>query len=680
MRGAALLLAAGMTGAWPGMSSGQVVPSGLTRGPYLQCATPQGITVVWRTRSTTQPELRYGAAPDKLDRRVPAKSVLRLRTPVDGGGQNGIGILAGAPPGTTQFEAAIAGLPPDTLWHYAIFDGERCLTAADGTFTFRTLPTADAARPLRFWVVGDSGTGNRVQAQVHAAMRQLAAKEKRWPDLYLHVGDMAYGSGMDSEFQGFFFEPYDATLRNTTCFPAFGNHEGRSSKSGLGIGPYYDCYITPTNGQAGGLPSGTESYYSFDAAGVHVISLNSFDTSRAPDGPMAQWLKADLEKTKARWIVAFWHHPPYTKGTHDSDDRQKGFEMCEMRESIMPILESGGVDLVLNGHSHIYERSMLIDGAYATPTTAANVVLDDGDGNPAGDGPYRKSGGIGPNGGTVVAVAGHGGTTLGRKKAPSPVMKVTWVEFGSMLIDIDGDSLTGRMVNAAGDIRDTFRLVKGGRVTPVRMAMPRRPAAVHGPAKVPVSVPHHGPAAAEEKLPKRYRAVIPKGADWEYLGGTPPGPDWTTAAGKGGWKTGAAGFGYDDADDATEIKDMRGRYKYLCLRRAFTLTGDEDLSRLGLAVSYDDGFICYLNGKEAVRANVESGALDTARGVTPHEANRKYRFFPLAAFRDALKPGPNVIAIEVHNDDLGSSDLTMDPYLILDLDEVAPPEDPGADE
>ena len=94
---------------------------------------------------------------------------------------------------------------------------------------------------------------------------------------------------------------------------------------------------------------------------------------------MDTWLKADLEQTTADWLVAYFHHPPYTKGSHDSD-REK--QLVEMRTYVMPILESGGVDLVLTGHSHIYERSMLMDGAYATPTVAENVILDDGDGDP----------------------------------------------------------------------------------------------------------------------------------------------------------------------------------------------------------------------------------------------------------------------------------------------------------
>lgn len=77
---------------------------------------------------------------------------------------------------------------------------------------------------------------------------------------------------------------------------------------------------------------------------------------------MARWLVRDLEATQAHWIVGFWHHPPYSKGSHDCD---RDIEMVEMREWIMPILENGGVDLVLSGHSHLYERSMRRAGRLA---------------------------------------------------------------------------------------------------------------------------------------------------------------------------------------------------------------------------------------------------------------------------------------------------------------------------
>ena len=81
---------------------------------------------------------------------------------------------------------------------------------------------------------------------------------------------------------------------------------------------------------------------------------------------MAQWLKADLEKTSADWLVAYWHHPPYTKGSHDSDKEQ---QLIEMREYIMPILESGGVDLVA-----LFERLAERPGFYVP---AHHEVEDD---------------------------------------------------------------------------------------------------------------------------------------------------------------------------------------------------------------------------------------------------------------------------------------------------------------
>jgi len=135
----------------------------------------------------------------------------------------------------------------------------------------------------------------------------------------------------------------------------------------------------------------------------------------------------------------------------------------------------------------------------------------------------------------------------------------------------------------------------------------------------------------------------------------------------------------------TKITDMKGNYKFLCIRRAFELTGTEDPSRIGLAISYDDGFICYLNGKEVARANVKRGSLQNAHGVEPHETNGKFRFFPLPEAKDLLKPGRNLIAIEIHNDDLGSSDLTLDPYLILadgeaDTESGKPDKDPSSDD
>ena len=91
---------------------------------------------------------------------------------------------------------------------------------------------------------------------------------------------------------------------------------------------------------------------------------------------MACWLRMDLAETTNNWIIAFYHHPEYTKGSHNSDTE---IELIQMRENLLPILEEGGVDLVLTGHSHVYERSCLLDGHYKTSNMLSNSMkLDAG--------------------------------------------------------------------------------------------------------------------------------------------------------------------------------------------------------------------------------------------------------------------------------------------------------------
>lgn len=463
-------------------------PGQLYRGPYLQQATPNSVVAVWRTQGATDPVLRYGNTPDTLTEEVKGDAIiLRVSVDVDAGAdvprlyQEAPEDAAKRKPddrdpstaaNTYQYEAHVSGLAPNSKHFYAVYDGERQLAGGDADHYFVTHRPPGSKTDMRLWVVGDSGTGDENQAMVHEAMRAYTAATHRSIDHYIHVGDMAYSDGTDWEFQHHFFEPYQATLQNTVCWPAMGNHEGSTSRGLSGIGPYYDAYVVPAAAEAGGAASGTEAYYSFDISEVHFICLDSHDLDRSPDAAMAQWLRADLEGANAKWLVAFWHHPPYTKGSHDSDTET---QLIEMRQNFMPILESAGVDLTLTGHSHIYERSMLMDGAYTTPTVAEGVILDDGDGSPEGDGPYEKSEGLNPNEGEINIVAGHGGTSNGRR-GTMPVMREIIVEHGSVILDIKGDTLTGVMLDKFGVSRDLFSIVKRGKVTPTRVENPWQPA------------------------------------------------------------------------------------------------------------------------------------------------------------------------------------------------------------
>ena len=141
--------------------------------------------------------------------------------------------------------------------------------------------------------------------------------------------------------------------------------------------------------------------------------------------------------------------------------------------------------------------------------------------------------------------------------------------------------------------------------------------------------------------PDNKRVLVGPKASWDYLAGgkKPEGLKWTSLnfdPKKNNWKTGKAGFGYADDDDETVLDDMINKYTSVYIRKEFEITKNTDLSRLALAINYDDGFVLYLNGRYVFSINVanEEGKL----AVGNHEANG-VEYFILAPFADALIEG-----------------------------------------
>ncbi len=110
---------------------------------------------------------------------------------------------------------------------------------------------------------------------------------------------------------------------------------------------------------------------------------------------------------------------------------------------------------------------------------------------------------------------------------------------------------------------------------------------------------------------------------------------------------------------------MKGSFQSVYLRSNFTLPLDAKDPQLGLAISYDDAFIAYINGHEVLRKGVGKGRGKKASNVGLHEANGKFDFFPLKEISEFLKPGKNIIAIEGHNAEINSSDFSLHPILLL---------------
>ena len=405
----------------------------VTRGPYLQTGSSTSLVVRWRTNVAADGRVRYGTDPGNLS------------------------AWADSPVLGTDHEVTLSGLAPDTRYYYSVGTSAAPLAGGDATHFFVTAPAPGTPKPTRIWVVGDSGTVNASAVAVRDAY--LAYTGSRGTDLWLMLGDNAYPDGTDAQYQAAVFNMYPGVLRNTVLWPTLGNHDGHSADSATQSGPYYDIFTLPTQGEAGGVPSGTEAYYSFDYGNIHFIVLESFETDRSVTGPMLTWLQQNLAATTQPWVIAFWHHPPYSKGSHDSD---VDIEMVQMRENALPILEAGGVDLVLTGHSHSYERSFLIDGHYGVSSTfTVALKKNGGDGRTDGSGAYEKPTlGPAPHEGAVYAVAGSSGQT-GGGALNHPAMFVSFNTLGSMVLDVSGNRLDAAFIDSGGVRRDYFTLVKG---------------------------------------------------------------------------------------------------------------------------------------------------------------------------------------------------------------------------
>jgi len=252
---------------------------------------------------------------------------------------------------------------------------------------------------------------------------------------------------------------YPGMLRKSVLWTTLGNHDGRTADSATQTGPYYDIFTLPTSGEAGGLASGTEAYYSFDYGNIHFICLDSHETSRLQGGAMMNWLTQDLAATSQEWIIAFWHHPPYSKGSHNSDTETP---LIQMRENALPILEAAGVDLVLSGHSHSYERSYLIDGHYGVSTTLTpGMQIDTGNGKADGNGAYKAVfNEADPYGGAVYITAGSSGKTSNGPLDHPVMVHASLKQLGSLVLDIDGNRLDARFVRENGAIDDYFTILK----------------------------------------------------------------------------------------------------------------------------------------------------------------------------------------------------------------------------
>jgi hypothetical protein len=237
-------------------------------------------------------------------------------------------------------------------------------------YSFTTFPEPRSKQddPIRVWAIGDSGNGDHKAVSVRDAFMNFT--EGDW-DLTLGLGDLAYADGRDWEYQRGFFDLLNDQNARVPVFTTPGNHDRPSSDLWKQTGVYFDIFSPPGDGRSGGVPSNHKSYYSFDYGPIHFVSVDSDQLGLNDDPALYEWLEKDLkeaQKANYTWIVAYHHQPPYSKGSHDSDAQ---YECYKLRSNLVPMFEKYGVDLVLAGHSHSYERSHLLNGHFGSSQEAA---------------------------------------------------------------------------------------------------------------------------------------------------------------------------------------------------------------------------------------------------------------------------------------------------------------------
>ncbi|AKJ05584.1 uncharacterized protein (TIGR03382 family) [Archangium gephyra] len=424
-------LAFGAVAAALTLTASSASAASLTRQPYLQRVGPDTATIAFRLDGNCVPAVRYGTH----------GSTHESAQSADAGRTHAI---------------VLSGLQPGTEYTYLV---EAC-GARTTPVRFSTAPVP-GTRSVHFTAVGDFGMNNADQRAVANAM--LARK----PELFLMLGDNAYESGTEAEFQSNLFVPMAPLLAQVPSVAVPGNHEYVTNRAQ----PYFDNLYLPTS------PTGGEHYYSFDWGHVHFVGLDAncamgmASQDRCSLAAQRKWLEQDLAASDAPWKVVFLHYPPWSSGEHGSQPL--------IHREFTPLFEKYGVDLVLTGHDHHYERTYPMKGS---------AVGRSGEQNP------------------TYLVVGGGGASL----RPFETSKPSWTavrndrDHGYLDVKVEEGTLTAQVLTPSGQMIDSFSLTKDLPPLPEEtpgVTSPSSPVGSEQPGTAQPTTPAPGPVTGNPGLP-----------------------------------------------------------------------------------------------------------------------------------------------------------------------------------
>jgi 3',5'-cyclic AMP phosphodiesterase CpdA len=426
----------------------QELPPDFKRVPYLQNVTPTAATIAWQTHSPEESTLRYWSG-DSANR----PSISDTTVSID-------------------HAIVLDELRPDTEYTYQVRTWGGDFTEGR---TFRTAPAPGTRKAFKFLVFGDSGEGTPGQLQLADRMPGENA------NLAIHVGDVAYDNGTDIDFDFRHFAVYKDLMDDVPFYPSLGNHDIRTEFGR----PYLNAFHLPANN-----PARTERYYSFQYDNVFFVALDSnagptyvaeFGDLRDADNAQRRWLEGELKRAAGDptvdWIVVYFHHAAFSSGRgiagHGSD--------IGLQQSLFPLFEQYGVDIVFMGHDHHYERTFPLHCDPGTALSPACAVR--------GEDPKRVVGGSG----TVYVVSGAGGGPFSWRA----VGVSWWTAFARqtyqyITVEVDGPVLVMKSLDAGGGVLDEVRF--------------ERPAPEGQPQQAEPGPPRAAPqkaVGAEERTPQQ---------------------------------------------------------------------------------------------------------------------------------------------------------------------------------
>ncbi|QNK56749.1 phosphodiester glycosidase family protein [Paenibacillus sp. PAMC21692] len=311
--------------------------------------------------------------------------------------------------GTIQVhKAAASGLEAGTEYVYRVGDGAANF-GDEGTFTTAAGGNADT----KFFVFGDSQAGSLAGFEKWGHTFDVAATEHPDADFAIHLGDIV-DHGHNEQQWNWWFETAQERLMNTTIATVVGNHEVTGTKKNQ---DYLAHFNNPNSSYDSEDMQGT--VYSFDYNDIHFVMLNTeYEVEQ-----QKEWLRADLAQNDKKWTVVVFHRSPYGS-TYMTEN---------VRTHWVPVLDEFGVDLVLNGHDHIYLRTHAMKN-----------------GEPVADG----------QGTTYLIPSATGDKFYGLN--PYPWQKVTDTEQTQMYatVEASGNELNVVTKTVAGRTVDSFTLMK----------------------------------------------------------------------------------------------------------------------------------------------------------------------------------------------------------------------------